>query len=50
MIVVTAVCCYLFWLLVFLHQLNPLIKPELSRKTIMWIDGLKRANRSKARK
>nr|CAD2180422.1 unnamed protein product [Meloidogyne enterolobii] len=37
MIVLTAVCCYMFWLIVYLHQLNPLIGPQLPVKTIFWI-------------
>lgn len=37
MIIMTAVCCYMFWILVFLHQLNPLIGPQLDVKTIRWM-------------
>ncbi|MFH4983531.1 hypothetical protein AB6A40_010240 [Gnathostoma spinigerum] len=37
MIVLTAVCCWLFWILVYLHQLNPLIGPQLPVKTIRWL-------------
>jgi V-type H+-transporting ATPase subunit e len=37
MIVLTAVCCYMFWLTVYLHQLNPLIGPQIPVKTIFWI-------------
>ncbi|KHN75865.1 V-type proton ATPase subunit e [Toxocara canis] len=37
MIVLTAACCWLFWILVYLHQLNPLIGPQLPVKTIKWI-------------
>ncbi len=37
MIVLTAVCCYMFWLIVFLHQLNPLIGPQIPVKTILWM-------------
>uniref|UniRef100_A0A914VZF7 V-type proton ATPase subunit n=1 Tax=Plectus sambesii TaxID=2011161 RepID=A0A914VZF7_9BILA len=37
MIILTAACCYLFWLLVFLHQLNPLIGPQIDVKTIRWM-------------
>lgn len=37
MIILTAVCCYMLWFIVYLHQLNPLIGPKISAKTIMWI-------------
>ncbi|CAD6197116.1 unnamed protein product [Caenorhabditis auriculariae] len=37
MIIMTAVCCHLFWIMVFLHQLNPLIGPQINVKTIRWI-------------
>ena len=28
-LVLTAICCWLFWFCTYLHQLNPLIGPEL---------------------
>lgn len=28
-LILTAVCCWLFWICVYLHQLNPLIGPEM---------------------
>ncbi|KAL0485463.1 V-type H+-transporting ATPase subunit e [Acrasis kona] len=28
MIIMSAFCCWLFWILVFMSQMNPLIKPE----------------------
>uniref|UniRef100_A0AC34GYG3 V-type proton ATPase subunit n=1 Tax=Panagrolaimus sp. ES5 TaxID=591445 RepID=A0AC34GYG3_9BILA len=37
MIVLTAVCCHLFWIVVYLHQLNPLIGPQIPVRTILWL-------------
>ncbi|ETN76918.1 ATP synthase subunit H [Necator americanus] len=37
MIIMTAVCCHLFWIMIYLHQLNPLIGPQINVKTIRWI-------------
>ncbi|CAB3406729.1 unnamed protein product [Caenorhabditis bovis] len=37
MIIMTAVCCWMFWIMVYLHQLNPLIGPQINVKTIRWI-------------
>lgn len=30
-LVLTAVCCWLFWVSIYCHQLNPLIGPKLKR-------------------
>uniref|UniRef100_A0A0N5A2G1 V-type proton ATPase subunit n=1 Tax=Parastrongyloides trichosuri TaxID=131310 RepID=A0A0N5A2G1_PARTI len=37
MIILTAICCWMFWIIVFLHQLNPLIGPQIPVRTIKWI-------------
>merc|ERR1712168_574638 len=34
-LVITAVTCWLFWLLCYMHQMNPLIGPEFHNTTIL---------------
>jgi len=36
-VILTAVCCYLAWLVTFLMQLNPLVGPRASQKIIYGI-------------
>ncbi|CAD5233478.1 unnamed protein product [Bursaphelenchus xylophilus] len=37
-LMLTAVCCYMFWLIIFLHQKNPLIGPQIAAKDLWWMD------------
>lgn len=34
-LVITAASCWLFWLLCYMHQMNPLIGPQLHNTTIL---------------
>ncbi|KRX50464.1 V-type proton ATPase subunit e [Trichinella murrelli] len=37
MLILTAVCCYTFWLLTFLHQMNPLFGPVYQNTTARYM-------------
>lgn len=46
LLMLTAACCWLFWLCCYMAQMNPLIGPRLDRKTIQimaqsWNEPLK---------
>lgn len=36
-LIMSAVCCWLFWALAYLHQQNPLIGPTLQRSEMLCI-------------
>ncbi|XP_045102659.1 V-type proton ATPase subunit e 2-like [Portunus trituberculatus] len=39
-LVITAASCWLFWLLAYMHQMNPLIGPQLVNTTVIALQYL----------
>ncbi|KAH9518499.1 V-type proton ATPase subunit e [Bulinus truncatus] len=36
-LILTGICCFIFWIVTFIAQLNPLIGPQLHTGLIRWI-------------
>ncbi|CAH1155064.1 unnamed protein product [Phaedon cochleariae] len=36
-LMLTGVCCWLFWICCYVAQMNPLIGPKVDRNTILWM-------------
>uniref|UniRef100_A0A6M2E2B5 Putative vacuolar h+ atpase ixodes scapularis vacuolar h+ atpase n=1 Tax=Amblyomma tuberculatum TaxID=48802 RepID=A0A6M2E2B5_9ACAR len=47
MIVITSICCYLFWLCTYMSQMYPLIGPTLSNGTVMLMETYWTSNGTK---